>query len=421
MVLMQEKGFFHMVPFFALWGTGMKAIKPAVRKRGQALRDERLISRKDGKALRKGVILKIDSSAVGMESARRYTSSKTTARGFSIMDYRQGLAQGDGSQDTGLSTSQQGKRMTQGFMWSNSLSSWQGRLEISSTNVSISSGSNSGLFQIRQTTAQYLFELFFGRGTGSRLQEWSQEYSYSQTGGMNLYGSVNQSGTVLNLFEQTRQSETESTVFSTTGTVYTADGREIKFNVDVGMSRSFEQTFGKNVELDRLAALCDPLVINLDTDVAGLSDQKFYFDIDGDGEKDEINSLNAGSGYLALDKNEDGVINDGNELFGTKSGNGFADLAKYDSDGNGWIDENDPIWSKLKIWCRDENGNDVLYRLADKGVGAICLQNVSTDFALKGEGNQTKGAIRNTGIFLYENGAAGTVQHVDVAKYAGKA
>lgn len=337
------------------------------------------------------------------------------------MDYRQGLAQGDGSQDTGLSTGQQGKRMTQGFMWSNSLNSWQGRLEISSTKVSISSGSNSGLFQIRQTTAQYLFELFFGRGTGSRLQEWSQEYSYSQSGGVNLYGSVSQSGTVLNLFEQTRQSETESTAFSTTGTVYTADGREIKFNVDVGMSRSFEQTFGKNVELDRLAALCDPLVINLDTDVAGLSDQKFYFDIDGDGEKDEINTLNAGSGYLALDKNEDGVINDGNELFGTKSGNGFSDLAKYDSDGNGWIDENDPIWSKLKIWCRDENGNDVLYRLADKGVGAICLQNVSTDFALKGEDNQTKGAIRNTGVFLYENGAAGTIQHVDVAKYTGKA
>lgn len=382
---------------------------------------KRLLSRKNGKALRKGVILKIDSSAVGMESARRYTSSKTAARGFSIMDYRQGLAQGDGSQDTGLSTGQQGKRMTQGFMWSNSLNSWQGRLEISSTKVSISSGSNSGLFQIRQTTAQYLFELFFGRGTGSRLQEWSQEYSYSQSGGVNLYGSVSQSGTVLNLFEQTRQSETESTAFSTTGTVYTADGREIKFNVDVGMSRSFEQTFGKNVELDRLAALCDPLVINLDTDVAGLSDQKFYFDIDGDGEKDEINTLNAGSGYLALDKNEDGVINDGNELFGTKSGNGFSDLAKYDSDGNGWIDENDPIWSKLKIWCRDENGNDVLYRLADKGVGAICLQNVSTDFALKGEDNQTKGAIRNTGVFLYENGAAGTIQHVDVAKYTGKA
>ena len=44
-------------------------------------------------------------------------------------------------------------------------------------------------------------------------------------------------------------------------------------------------------------------VINLDTDIASLSDQTFYFDIDADGELDEISQLGAGSGYLALDKN----------------------------------------------------------------------------------------------------------------------
>lgn len=162
-------------------------------------------------------------------------------------------------------------------------------------------------------------------------------------------------------------------------------------------------------------------MINLDTDAAQLSDQKFFFDIDADGEMDKISSLGSGSGYLALDKNGDGVINDGSELFGTASGDGFRDLARYDQDGNGWIDENDAIWSRLQIWCRDENGEDVLYRLADKGVGAVCLQNVSTDFALKGQDNQTMGVIRSTGIFLYENGMAGTIQHVDVAKYEMKA
>ena len=103
---------------------------------------------------------------------------------------------------------------------------------------------------------------------------------------------------------------------------------------------------------------------------------------------------------------------------------------RQDEDGNGWIDENDSIWSKLKIWCKDEKGNDVLYKLSDKGVGAICLQNVSTDFTLQGdrtaqdgatEANATNGAIRKTGIFLYENGNVGTVQHVDMAAYAQKA
>ncbi len=212
------------------------------------------------------------------------------------------------------------------------------------------------------------------------------------------------------------QIEAEDTAFTTKGTVRTSDGREISFNVNVGMSRRFQQYYQEEFQ-QASVDLCDPLVINLDTDVAELSDQTFYFDIDGDGELDEISQLGAGSGYLALDKNGDGIINDGNELFGTSSGNGFADLAKYDEDGNGWIDENDAIWDKLKIWCKDENGNDVLYRLADKGVGAICLQNVATDFALKGQEGQTKGAIRNTGVFLYENGNVGTVQHVDVAKY----
>ncbi len=119
---------------------------------------------------------------------------------------------------------------------------------------------------------------------------------------------------------------------------------------------------------------------------------------------------------LALDKNGDGVINDGSELFGTKSGDGFRDLAAYDSDGNGWIDENDEIWEKLLIWTRDEDGKEICYKLSEKGVGAIYTGNVNTDFSLNGADNAANGRIRRTGLFLYENGMAGTVQHVDVAE-----
>ena len=61
-----------------------------------------------------------------------------------------------------------------------------------------------------------------------------------------------------------------------------------------------------------------------------------------------------------MDRNGDGKINDGSELFGTKSGDGFKDLASYDADGNGWIDENDAIFSQLKIWTKDEDGKDKL-------------------------------------------------------------
>ena len=120
---------------------------------------------------------------------------------------------------------------------------------------------------------------------------------------------------------------------------------------------------------------------------------------------------------MALDKNNDGCINDGNELFGAKSGDGFADLSAYDEDQNGWIDENDHIWSKLKIWCINGNGEPELYGLTEKGVGAICLANLGTDMTLRGQSGQVQGAIRKTGVFLYENGTAGTIQHLDIAKY----
>jgi hypothetical protein len=182
------------------------------------------------------------------------------------------------------------------------------------------------------------------------------------------------------------------------------------------MSRSFQAYYENNYEATSVE-LCDPLVINLDTDMASVSNQKFMFDIDSDGILDSISNLNMKSGYLALDRNLDGVINNGSELFGTSSGNGFADLMKSDLDQNGWIDENDAIWNKLLIWTKEENGEDCLYHLSEKGIGAICLKNVSTEFSLNAEqSNQTNAVIRNTGIFLYENGNIGTVQHLDVAQ-----
>lgn len=387
--------------------------------------------------------MKIDSSIIGMESARKYTSSNTTIRRFSIMDYQQGLAQGNKGLDTAVSgekdDSQEKSGNTKDLSAEQTISDWQNRFQISSSHINVRKSPADTLADIREQCFRYLFDLLFYGKTRSYQEDTTQDSSNSDyisgnrnnadSGNGTLSGSVqqnimgndrlfvNSSLKVLNYQQISWQAETEATSFSTNGTVRTADGREISFRVDVGMSREFQQYYEQDLNMSAFK-MCDPLVINLDTDIASLSDQKFFFDIDADGEMDEISRLGTGSGYLALDKNGDGAINDGSELFGAGSGNGFADLAKYDEDGNGWIDENDAIWDKLKIWCMDENGNNVLYRLSDKGVGAICLQNASTDFTLKGqESGQTNGAIRKTGVFLYENGSAGTIQHVDVAKF----
>ena len=208
--------------------------------------------------------------------------------------------------------------------------------------------------------------------------------------------------------------ETETTCFNTTGTAITADGRELSFNISLEMSRSFVEMASESIDFGQ-PRLCDPLVINLNTNVASVSDQKFFFDIDADGIKDEISMLEADSGYLALDNNEDGMINDGSELFGTQSGNGFKDLLAYDEDRNGWIDEADPIFKKLKIWSMDENGNSTLINLLEAGVGAIYLGYENTEFSLKNAENETNAVIQKTGLFLFEDGTSGTVQQMDLA------
>ena len=207
--------------------------------------------------------------------------------------------------------------------------------------------------------------------------------------------------------------ESESTTFASKGIVTTADGRSIDFNVEVSMSRAFTQKFDMLDVVEYIKT--DPLMINLDTNIGSVRDQKFFFDLDSDGEEEEISFAGKGSGFLALDKNGDGKINDGSELFGTTSGDGFKDLAAYDEDGNGWIDENDDIFSKLKVWTKDENGNDYLIDLKKADVGAIYLGNADTQFSLKDDENKLNAEIKKTGIYLKEStGAVGTLNHVDL-------
>ena len=210
--------------------------------------------------------------------------------------------------------------------------------------------------------------------------------------------------------------EYENTTFKSTGSVQTSDGRSIDFNVELTLGRSLVQKIDTLKDETYTRILTDPLVINMDTNATSISTQKFKFDIDSDGNEDEISFVGKGSGFLALDKNEDGKINDGSELFGTKSGDGFKDLSEYDEDKNGWIDENDTIFEKLKVWTKDDAGNDKLLNLKAADVGAIYLGNLDTEFNYKDGMGNTDAVLRKTGIYLKEStGAASTVAHVDLA------
>lgn len=208
--------------------------------------------------------------------------------------------------------------------------------------------------------------------------------------------------------------EAEQTSFSAGGVVKTMDGKEINFKLELSMSREHLEQSDVSLRLGD-AVKKDPLVINFGGTTAQLTDTKFSFDLNNNGKADQISFVGAGSGFLALDKNADGKINNGSELFGPASGNGFQELAAYDQDKNGWIDENDAVYMQLKVWSRDGSGNDAMSTLAQKKIGAIYLGNVSTPFDIKNGQNQLDGQVRSSGVYLNEDGGAGTVQQIDLA------
>lgn len=209
--------------------------------------------------------------------------------------------------------------------------------------------------------------------------------------------------------------EAESTQVQAQGVVRTADGREICFELSVSLQREHLQTSSVSLQVGDAAQLKDPLVLNFDGPAAELSDLRFSFDIDADGSAESLHFAGPGSGFLVLDHNANGRIDDGSEMFGALSGDGFADLAALDSDGNGWIDENDPAFARLQVWRKGAQGQDRLDSLADAGVGALYLGRAVSPFAVKDAGNQTLAQVRSTGLYLSEDGQARAMQQIDLA------
>lgn len=370
--------------------------------------------------------MRINSATIGMESERTYSAKAVRISRFVTTNGQQSIADGTGTLFGGLlqtdvensGTKENEVKKENGGDLLEDIQNRMTGVRLSAPAISEADELREQIRQIRESCLNYLMKILFPDRYREDLFEVSEDTSSAGSSGSSLWNMTGVSARTVQYRTQLYFEETESTSFKTTGTVKTADGRELSFDLNLNMSRSFAQYYEEEVQLMQVS-LCDPLVINLEGNMAEVSDQTFYFDLDCDGVEDEISRLINGSGFLALDRNDDGTINDGSELFGTRSGNGFAELAIYDEDGNGFIDETDAIFDKLKIWMMDENGEPHLYSLKEKGIGAIGLMNTATDFTLMGESHQTNGVIRKTGFFLYEEGGAGTIQHVDLAKHNG--
>ena len=156
--------------------------------------------------------------------------------------------------------------------------------------------------------------------------------------------------------------------------------------------------------------LVDPLVINLGRDFADLDSARFYFDLNADGQKEWVPQLSRGSAFLALDKNNNQSIDDGSELFGPQSGNGFADLANYDDNGDGQIDKQDAVFSSLKVWRPDGQ----FLAIAEVGIESVSLFSELDEKMLRNNEGKLLGIAQRTGEFTRSNGQGGTVQHIDM-------
>ena len=273
------------------------------------------------------------------------------------------------------------------------------------------SGGNGGVGGIRQSMLPA-----FSAETGLRNSLLRMIFGGFLQAGMS-YGGLSATGASATggsaAFTQIRQAEAEELSFRAAGRAMTEDGRSLSFDINLNLSRTFVEMTQLSVP-SLAGVLMDPLVVNVGTAIAHVSDQFFRFDLDADGTEEDVAMIESGSGFLALDKNEDGMINDGSELFGAVSGDGFGDLRQYDDDGNGWIDENDAIFSKLRVWYRNGDGTDELVDLREADIGAIYLGEQATEFHLTGSGNRQNGMMRSTGMFFRESGGVGTIQHIDL-------
>jgi Ca2+-binding RTX toxin-like protein len=167
--------------------------------------------------------------------------------------------------------------------------------------------------------------------------------------------------------------------------------------------------------------IISPIVLDLDGDgVETLpTADGVPFDHYGDGSRERSGWIGSDDGLLVWDRNGNGQIDNGSELFGNRTplrggsvaANGFAALASWDDNADGRIDANDILWSSLRVW-RDRNGDGMstpgeIAVLSDLGVTAINTAYVNST-GVDAQGN----AHKQIGSFTRPDGSTGAAEDV---------
>ena len=176
--------------------------------------------------------------------------------------------------------------------------------------------------------------------------------------------------------------------------VYGEDGEPEEDDEDEDLTGDIQGESGNYGNAGNAAPPRDPLAI--DFGAAGIDlttlDNGVNFDLDNNGFAEKTAWIGNEDGFLALDVNGNGVIDNGSELFGDqfmrangqRSAFGFEALSDFDEDEDGQITVDDSVFEQLLIWI-DQNHNGTsesaeLFSLAEKNITAISIDYTESDY-----------------------------------------
>ena len=167
----------------------------------------------------------------------------------------------------------------------------------------------------------------------------------------------------------------------------------------------------------------DPLIFDLDGDGFNIENKEngTHFDLDNNGFAEKINWTSK-DGFLCLDLNGNGIIDNGGELFGdstlladgTKAKNGFEALAQYDSNGDGVIDKNDDIFESLRIWV-DADGSGTSSEGEMKTLSELGISGIKLNYTVLNGETGTEAVLGNMATFIREDGTEGSAAELWVS------
>lgn len=158
-----------------------------------------------------------------------------------------------------------------------------------------------------------------------------------------------------------------------------------------------KKTEDKKADMAEAFGEFTPLVLDLSGD--GIKTRSIFDKIKGfefvPGEKNAYHGwLDRESGFLAFDENGNNIIDNGRELFGSASEDGFTLLSRLDSNLDGRIDASDDLFDKLRVW-QDKNQNTIseageLMSLQEAKIRSISLEDVEATYRPDKNGNTIK-------------------------------